>query len=191
MSRKFSINLSQSKEHASALIDSPLVEVIPPNLDKDKWEIVLTLYFIILFEFNYDKFVELENWEIKKATHIQNVLEKSFDAQQKGNFHQNHNIVERFYPNISVFNLKDIELDRKINLRKLLLLFIPKDCESVIKLNYSFEEIPLMIAQFDSESNKILVRFCSFLYSKITSDSLNSPSSFVIWNYFKLARTMF
>lgn len=178
------------KSFKSSFKDKELGAIIPNNLETDKWEIVFTLYFIILYEFHYEKFVELENWEFKKTIYAQNIIDKSGVNANPGSFTSVFSNNDLYYPIREQFSLKNVELDRKSCLLKLIIFFLPIHSSHKFDLNANIDQIKSIIAQFESENNRLLVSFCQFLHDKIKNESLISASDFLIWNYFNMARIM-
>lgn len=183
------------KELQHTFAGSHISKIIPPNLHKDKWEIIFTLYFIILFEFHYDKFVELENWEIKKASYTQKNMEEYSKTSSDITFQNQFMHISRYFSNISVFSLNNIKFKNGMSMMQLMLIFMPKDSNSRIEINDKTDAIPMILAIFDSSENKMLVKFCTFLYEKFKIEESETDkvelSSYNIWNFFKMARTMF
>jgi len=172
-------------------IGSELGYLIPSNLHCDKWEIIFTLYFIILYEFHKDKFEELENWDEKISNYALVYLDKSRTEAGSHSFETSINYVNSFCPNRDSICLNQITKSDSRSIIKLLLLFSPKYCESKLEFTDLVDRIPQFLAAFNSVENRVLIKFCEFLREKIKQEEkMDSTSGYLIWNYFNMARIM-
>jgi len=180
------------------------------HLDKNILNIILVLYFIILYEFYYDKFEEIRNYD-EKLSHYANVLYE-YDLKRKS---INNNDNEEHTLSISLTESKSTILDYKLfkemdeftlknisnhyskvsfdyipntSIISFLMIFTPFKCE-YLSFGDGWQGIPFgyYISQFDQDD--ILVKFCNYIV-KNANILKNNSSEYLIWDFFKMCRTL-
>lgn len=179
-----------------------------PNLYDDEdnteniFQIILTIFIIILYEFNQSLFLELENYDSKSDIYS-NIRYLEFKERKPDILYQS--VTDSTHNKYFSYNLINLKLSEIVNLEsnlakngggnfltdlyfQLYIIFLPLNNVSRFR---DVEDSNKFISQFENENNKILIRFCQYLHNH-QNLLFSSPNAgdYKIINLFKMARTI-
>src|SRR6185437_7836683 len=166
---------------------------------------IFTLFIIIIYEYNYDLFEDLEDYEGKVVEYIK-IVEKGVQTAAVRNFNTTLNTITNenngcCFPSIKGQTMhtllersKAVRVDARNSsdrseykrFTRFLTLFTPKKID---KFDFDITEINEedFIKQFDIGANKILINFCFFL---LRNRNEITASDYEFSNLFLMARTI-
>lgn len=202
------LNKYQILKSFEDFIPSYLQELIPDNIlhkneaENELLEIMLTLFFIILYEYYPNIFLELEDYDGKTIEYARNFNETT----PQNNFKQVFSSITAKESGFCFLKIEGIDLTELITQKqhtkdvqispnnyrtflRFLSLFTPK---SIGKFNPSINGVSEMefMKQFKGgNKNKLLYNFCDFLLQN-KDLVLSTRSSYLYTNFFLMARTL-
>lgn len=168
-------------------------------------ETILTMFFIILFEFYKNSFYEIENYEGKIAQYARVIYEKRLKSETSFTLHQSIEIIKDVKNKIYLRlhnekKIKEISLLSNVhlnqvgspnpaseeNLKIFLSVFTPFNIDN-FDVNGTSN---FFIEQFNSnnEPDKFLISFCRFFKNNLSQFQGLNQSEYVFWDFFKMCR---
>ena len=175
---------------------------------------IFVLYIIILFEFYYEKFEEIKNYEKKFENYsyflVSNDINKEWTLDNKINIvkvtcgKRDYKTITKFSPIRAIFSSE--LADEKIPdiLFRFLNLFTPKInrnftlTTSLSGQVHNFQDILDYLEQFESKENSFPIEFCKYLFlnRKEIKEEINnnewekSSENYDVFDLFKMAETI-
>lgn len=146
-------------------------ELIPEIIRNKKgyiFDTILVLFFLILYEFHYQKYEEIKAYEFKFENYIEHLKDKSskeISREAKGNIINNLRENKSFFKFGNISNLKFLySNDTPKNFHKFLSFFTPR-----INKDFEFRSIQgdfRYFEQFEYSENHILIDLCRFIHNR-------------------------
>lgn len=164
-------------------------ELIPEIIRNKKgyiFDTILVLFFLILYEYHYQKYEEIKAYEFKFENYIVHLVDKSSEKiprESKGNI-INSKLKEnkQFFRFGNISNLKFLYSgDIPENFHKFLSFFTPR-----INKDFEFKSIQgdfRYFEQFEYIENQILIDFCRFIYDHIKEITIKEPDQHLNKDY--------
>lgn len=162
-------------------------ELIPEIIRNKKGHIfdtILTLFFLILYEFHYQKYEEIKAYEFKFENYIEHLTDKSskeISRESKGNIINNLRDNKSFFKFGNISNLKFLNpTEGHINYHKFLSFFTPR-----IYKDFEFKSVQdfRYFEQFEYNENQILIDFCRFIFDHIKDITIKEPDHHLNGDY--------
>jgi ABC-type lipoprotein export system ATPase subunit len=162
-------------------------ELIPEIIRNKKGHIfdtILTLFFLILYEFHYQKYEEIKAYEFKFENYIEHLTDKSskeISRESKGNIINNLRDNKLFFKFGNISNLKFLNpTEGHINYHKFLSFFTPR-----IYKDFEFKSVQdfRYFEQFEYNENQILIDFCRFIFDHIKDITIKEPDHHLNGDY--------
>jgi len=163
-------------------------ELIPEIIRNKKgyiFDTILVLFFLILYEFNYPKYIEIKTYENKFENYIDYLVfssSKPISRQEKSNMINNLKADKQFFTFRNISNLKLLYSgDTPNNFHRFLSFFTPR-----INKDFEFKSIQgdfRYFEQFEYSENHILIDFCRFIYDHIKEITIEEPDQYLSKNY--------
>ena len=162
-------------------------ELIPEIIRNKKGHIfdtILTLFFLILYEFHYQKYEEIKAYEFKFENYIEHITDKSskeISRGSKGNLVNNLRDNKSFFKFGNISNLKFLNpTEGRINYHKFLSFFTPR-----IYKDFEFKSVQdfRYFEQFEYNENQILIDFCRFIFDHIKDITIKEPDHHLNGDY--------
>ena len=176
-------------------------ELIPEIIRNKKgyiFDTILVLFFLILYEFHYQKYEEIKAYENKFENYIDYLVDKSSKTvarESKGNLINTYLKASRtFFEFGKISNLKFLNPTvGHQNFHVFLSFFTPR-----ISKDFEFKSIQgdfRYFEQFEYSENHILIDFCRFIYDHINEITIEEPEKYLSKNYnlftlFDMAETL-
>jgi hypothetical protein len=160
------------------------------------FDTIMVLFFLILYEFYYEKFIELKNYDSK----FENYLEYLTDELKEISRQTRKNNINLFLKGNQAFfsfkKIKDIKFLMQENstgvkpIFKLLSIFTPRvNRKFVLRLgDIGYFE------QFEYEGNEILINFCKFIYKDfkdiLINDTENKSAGYNVFTLFEMCEKL-
>jgi len=150
------------------------------------FDTILVLFFLILYEYHYQKYEEIKAYENKFENYIDYLVDKSsktIPRESKANL-INRELKEskQFFRFGSISNHELLySQDTRSNLHKFLSFFTPR-----INKDFEFKSIQgdfIYFEQFEYNENKILIEFCRFIYDHIEEITIKEPEQYLSKDY--------
>jgi len=146
-------------------------ELIPEIIINKKgyiFDTILVLFFLILYEFHYQKYEEIKAYEFKFENYIEHLKDKGskeISRESKGNIINNLRGNKSFFKFGNISNLKFLNSnDTTKNFHKFLSFFTPR-----INKDFEFRSIQgdfRYFEQFEYSENQILIDLCRFIHNR-------------------------
>jgi energy-coupling factor transporter ATP-binding protein EcfA2 len=160
------------------------------------FDTLLVLFFLILHEFYYGKFIELKNYDSK----FENYLEYLTDELKEISRQARKNNINLFLKGNQAFfsfkKMKDIKFLMQESstgvkpIFKLLSIFTPRINRKFVLRLGDIE----YFEQFEYEGNEILINFCKFIYKDIENilinDTENKSADYNVFNLFEMCEKL-
>jgi len=162
-------------------------ELIPEIIRNKKGHIfdtILTLFFLILYEFHYQKYEEIKAYEFKFENYIEHLTDKSskdIPREAKSNIINNLRDNKSFFKFGNISNLKFLNpTEGHINYHKFLSFFTPR-----IYKDFEFKSVQdfRYFEQFEYNENQILIDFCRFIFDHIKDITIKEPDHHLNGDY--------
>ena len=162
-------------------------ELIPEIIRNKKgyiFDTILVLFFLILYEFHYQKYEEIKAYEFKFENYIEHLKDKSskeISREAKGNIINNLRENKSFFKFGNISNLKFLNpTEGRINYHKFLSFFTPR-----IYKDFEFKSVQdfRYFEQFEYNENQILIDFCRFIFDHIKDITIKEPDHHLIGDY--------
>ena len=143
-----------------------------PEIIRDKkgyiFDTILVLFFLILYEFHYQKYEEIKAYEFKFENYIEHLVDKSskpIARESKGNIINNLRANKSFFKFGNIRNLEFLySKGTPENFHKFLSFFTPR-----INKDFEFRSIQgdfRYFEQFEYGENQILIDLCRFIHDR-------------------------
>ena len=162
-------------------------ELIPEIIRNKKgyiFDTILVLFFLILYEFHYQKYEEIKAYEFKFENYIEHLKDKSskeISRESKGNIINNLRDNKSFFKFGNISNLKFLNpTEGHINYHKFLSFFTPR-----IYKDFEFKSVQdfRYFEQFEYNENQILIDFCRFIFDHIKDITIKEPDHHLNGDY--------
>lgn len=171
-----------------------------PEILMDKtgyiFDTIMVLFFLILHEFYYEKFIELKNYDSKFENYLEYLTEELTEISRQAGKNKINLSLKGNQAFFTFKKMKDIKFLMQENrsgekpIFKFLSIFTPRiNRKFVIRLGdiRYFE-------QFEYEGNEILINFCKFIYKDIknilTNDTENKSADYNVFNLFEMCEKL-
>ena len=163
-------------------------ELIPEIIRIKKgyiFDAILVLFFLILYEYHYQKYEEIKAYEFKFENYIAYLVDSSskpISRQSKSNIINNLKVDKQFFRFGNISNFKFLySRDIPENFHKFLSFFTPR-----INKDFEFKSIQgdfRYFEQFEYSENQILIDFCRFIYDHIKEITIKEPDQYLNKDY--------
>jgi hypothetical protein len=175
-------------------------ELIPEIIRNKKgfiFDTILVLFFLILYEFHYQKYEEIKAYEFKFENYIGHLVDKSskpIARESKGNIINNLRANKSFFKFGNISNLEFLySKGTPENFHKFLSFFTPR-----INKDFEFRSIQgdfRYFEQFEYGENQILIDLCRFIHDRkneitIKESKRNLSNDYNLFTLFDMVETL-
>jgi hypothetical protein len=157
--------------------------------------IVFVLYFIILYEFFPSKFIEIEQYELKKMhyanAHYQYLKKTGSTTASIPPLNEMQSIIRSsMLSNLDKITFNELAINHcNGNFYKIINIFTPKTIENFALYGDVGGNIPQYLSQFINPDDDILISFAYYLHDK-NEEFKKNKYDYRFWNLFEMAKTI-